>query len=116
MVKALSSAESSTLRYTPLVLKIETPSLEVSGLMDLLMLTLKRELKGFMKEGFILRTIGDIEQLPTATRDAVKEVVHQTKDNGMVINVALSYGGRWKRSNCKVMIDKALNHQLDGKH
>ena len=116
VVKALSSAG---VKYVTLYAfsteNWKRPALEVSGLMDLLMLTLKRELKGFMKEGFILRTIGDIEQLPTATRDAVKEVVHQTKDNtGMVINVALSYGGRWEIvQTVKQMIDKALNHQLD---
>ena len=91
------------------------PALEVSGLMDLLMLTLKRELKGFMKEDFILRTIGDIEQLPSSTREAVKEVVQQTKDNkGMVINVALSYGGRWEIVETgKQLAKKAMNGEID---
>ncbi len=116
VVKALSSAG---VKYVTLYAfsteNWKRPALEVSGLMDLLMLTLKRELKGFMKEGFVLRTIGDVEQLPSATKDAVNEVVHQTKDNtGMVINVALSYGGRWEIvQTVKQMINKALNHQLD---
>ena len=65
VVKALSTAG---VKYVTLYAfsteNWKRPALEVSGLMDLLMLTLKRELRGFMKEDFILRTIGDIEQLP----------------------------------------------------
>lgn len=116
VVKALSTAG---VKYVTLYAfsteNWKRPALEVSGLMDLLMLTLKRELKGFMKEGFILRTIGDIEQLPSSTRDAVKEVVHQTKENtGMVINVALSYGGRWEIvETTKALIRRAVNGELD---
>ena len=116
VVKALSTAG---VKYVTLYAfsteNWKRPALEVSGLMDLLMLTLKRELKGFMKEGFILQTIGDVEQLPSSTRDAVKEVVHQTKENtGMVINVALSYGGRWEIvETTKALIRKAVNGELD---
>ena len=116
VVKALSTAgvQYVTL-YAFSTENWKRPALEVSGLMDLLMLTLKRELKGFMKEDFILRTIGDIEQLPSSTGEAVKEVVQQTKDNkGMVINVALSYGGRWEIvETVKQLATKAMNGEID---
>lgn len=72
------------------------PEEEVSGLMDLFMLVLTKEIKTLHKNNVRLKIIGDI----TAFSDSIQKKVHQahelTGDNtGLTLNVAANYGGRW---------------------
>jgi undecaprenyl diphosphate synthase len=71
------------------------PSLEVSALMRLLKEFLKSELSEMMENGIRLRAIGDIGRLPKDVLKVLHEVMERTRENqGMVLNLALSYGGR----------------------
>ncbi len=71
------------------------PALEVSALMNLLKSFLKSELSDMMKNSICLNTIGNIKKLPNDVFDVLCEVMDATRQNqGMILNLALSYGGR----------------------
>ncbi|MDO5510738.1 MAG: isoprenyl transferase [Weeksellaceae bacterium] len=71
------------------------PSDEVNFLMNLLVRSLRKELSSFQKNNIRLRTIGEIEKLPSGVQKELEEVKEQTKNNtnGTLI-VALSYGSK----------------------
>ncbi len=71
------------------------PETEVSALMGLLSIFLKRKLSSLTKKNVRLRAIGRIEQLPIQIRKLLVETVEKTKHNtGITMTLALSYGGR----------------------
>ncbi len=71
------------------------PSREVNALMDLLGDFLKSELKEMLKNNIRLTTIGEIERLPGSALKCLQSVCEETADNdGMILNLALSYGSR----------------------
>ena len=71
------------------------PLEEVNFLMKLLSRYISRERKSLLKNNVHFRCIGQMEKLPTAVQETVKETMRVTKENtGMVLTLALSYGGR----------------------
>lgn len=73
------------------------PVEEVSGLMQLLVSTIKKELKTLQKNNIRLTTIGDINTLPKRCRKELNEAMEHTKSNtGLTLILALSYSGRWE--------------------
>ena len=69
---------------------------EVNGLMKLLAQAIRSEVATLKKNRIRLNFIGAIDQLPLDTLRMVKGAEDDTKDcDGMVLNVALSYSGRW---------------------
>ena len=71
------------------------PKAEISGLMSMLKRVLKRELKEVHKNNIRFRTIGDIAGLAPDVQAELAAAVQFTSGNtGMVMNVALNYGGR----------------------
>ena len=71
------------------------PKLEVDTIMRLLVSSLKKELKTFLKNNIKLNTIGNIESLPTRAYKELNEVMEKTNGNtGMTLTLALSYGAR----------------------
>jgi undecaprenyl diphosphate synthase len=71
------------------------PKEEVGFLMDLLGTFLKAEIATMKANGIRFRTIGRIERLPASVQTWVGRALSETgKNTGMVLNVALSYGGR----------------------
>jgi undecaprenyl diphosphate synthase len=71
------------------------PQQEVGALMELLLKTVKLELKTLMKNDIRLRTIGDIDSLPKATARELKDAIEQTANNKrMDMILALSYSGK----------------------
>jgi undecaprenyl diphosphate synthase len=71
------------------------PPAEVKMLMVLLENHLKIEARNMMKNNIRFRAIGNIAELPGSVRGAIEKVEEETKDNdGMVLNLALSYSGR----------------------
>ncbi len=71
------------------------PKDEVSALMDLLKRYLKSDIKELMENNIRVRIIGDINDLPEDIQVSLKEVVEKTsKNTGMNLVFALSYGGR----------------------
>jgi undecaprenyl diphosphate synthase len=71
------------------------PKAEVGFLMDLLGTFLKSEIATMKANDIRFRTIGRIERLPSSARKWMEKAVTETAGNsGMVLNLALSYGGR----------------------
>ncbi len=71
------------------------PSSEVSTLMKLLELYLKKEIESLMKKDVVFKTIGETERLPEHIREIVRLAEEKTASNrGMTLITALSYGGR----------------------
>jgi undecaprenyl diphosphate synthase len=71
------------------------PREEVGFLMDLLSSFLKAEIATMKANGIRFRTIGRTERLPASVQTWIGRALSETaKNTGMVLNVALSYGGR----------------------
>jgi undecaprenyl diphosphate synthase len=71
------------------------PADEVSFLMKLLQLYLKRELKELHENRVRLNAIGRLQDLPAAARAELKRSVARTaKNDGLTLTLALNYGGR----------------------
>jgi undecaprenyl diphosphate synthase len=73
----------------------QRPPKEISALMALLNSFLKTERDELVTQNIRLNAIGQIERLPENVRRRLAETMAQTRDNdGMLLNLALSYGGR----------------------
>lgn len=71
------------------------PAEEVNTLMRLLAEYLKKQLNELHKNNVIVKTIGDISRLPDICIEVLEKSMEKTKNNtGMILNLALNYGGR----------------------
>ncbi|NTU70375.1 MAG: isoprenyl transferase [Coriobacteriia bacterium] len=71
------------------------PEDEVSGLMRLFIEVLEREVGNLMKMNVRVEIIGELDEVPTATREAFERVRAATAGNGgLTLVVALNYGAR----------------------
>lgn len=73
------------------------PKEEVSTLMRLLLNSLRDRVNELNDNDVRLTTIGDTEALPIEVQKQLKSDIERTKNNKkMVLNLALSYSGRWE--------------------
>ncbi len=73
------------------------PKAEIDGLMELLVSTLKQEIKTLMDNQVKLITIGETSNLPQECQKNLEWAIAQTKNNsGLTLVLALSYSGRWE--------------------
>jgi len=71
------------------------PKLEVDLLMELLIHSLKNELKTLQENNIRLNSIGNLDLLPKSAQKKLQEVIETTQGNTrMVLTLALSYGSR----------------------
>jgi len=71
------------------------PRSEVSGLMSMLKRVLRRELDQVHNNNIRFQTIGDIDGLsPDVQRELAAATEKTRNNNGLIMNVALNYGGR----------------------
>ena len=71
------------------------PADEVNALMGLLKEYLQKECEEMVQNNIRLNAIGRIEDLPVDIQTALRETLEKTKHcDGMILNLALSYGGR----------------------
>ncbi|WP_367914405.1 isoprenyl transferase [Leadbetterella sp. DM7] len=72
------------------------PKMEVDGIMDLLVKTIGDEVPRLHKNNVQLKCIGDMDALPEKARRNMEKGIDTTKNNtGLVLNIALSYSGKW---------------------
>lgn len=71
------------------------PEDEVGALMTLLVQYLKQEINSLNKNGVVINILGDVSRLPQDCQTEILKATEATKENtGIVMNVALNYGGR----------------------
>ena len=94
------------------------PKLEVAGLMELLVSTLRNELHTLNKNDVRLTTIGDITKLPVNCQIELAESVAKTKNNKHLnLILALNYSGRWDIIEAvKHVIRDVKDGKLDESH
>jgi len=93
------------------------PKLEIDFLMQLLLLSLKDELKNLNKNNIKFETIGNLERLPKKISDYLLKVKEETKDNSaLTLTLALSYGSRNEIVNVvREISDKVKNNIISSK-
>lgn len=75
----------------------DRPEDEVTGLMELLVDTIKKEVGTLNKNNIRLHVIGDLDMLPEAAKKEMQEAMEQTSANtGLNLIMALSYSSRWE--------------------
>jgi undecaprenyl diphosphate synthase len=75
----------------------DRPIDEVTGLMELLVQTIKLEVVTLNKNNIKLQVIGNTEMLPESARKELDEACEATKTNtGLNLVMALSYSSRWE--------------------
>lgn len=75
----------------------DRPKTEVTGLMELLVDTIKKEVPTLNKNKIRLQVIGDIAQLPPNAQREIEEAKRETAHNEhMTLVMALSYSSRWE--------------------
>jgi undecaprenyl diphosphate synthase len=71
------------------------PKSEVSALMSLLNIYLKKELEELLQNGVRLNVIGRIEDLPKNVQKTLLDTIEKTKENSQqILTLALNYGAR----------------------
>lgn len=88
------------------------PKMEVDTLMNLLIKSLKSEMKSLIDNDIKLNTIGTMSKLPKVVQKHLLDVIEKTKNNKrMTLTVALSYGSREEIvSAIKTISDKVKNN------
>lgn len=78
----------------------DRPEKEVSGLMDLLVDTIRKEVDTLNKNNIKLHVIGNLQMLPPFANSEMQEALDMTRNNtGMNLVMALSYSSRWELVN-----------------
>jgi len=75
----------------------ERPAYEVTGLMELLVDTIRKEVETLNKNNIRLHVIGDMDMLPEYAKKELCEALEMTgKNTGLRLIMALSYSSRWE--------------------
>ena len=75
----------------------DRPQQEVTGLMELLVETIRKEVPTLNKNNIRLHVIGDMSMLPAYAHQALNEALEMTAANtGLNLVMALSYSSRWE--------------------
>lgn len=93
----------------------QRPKIEISALMTLLNKFLNSEKEEMMENDIRLNAIGQTKNLPEDVRKTLKETMTLTERNkGMLLNLALSYGGRAEIVDMvKIIARKAKDGEID---
>ena len=85
----------------------DRPETEVTGLMSLLVETIRNEVPTLNKNNIRLHVIGDLSMLPDFAAKALSEALEMTRGNtGLNLVMALSYSSRWELVNAVKKIGK----------
>lgn len=105
----------------------ERPEQEVTGLMELLVQTIRKETETLNKNNIRLHVIGDLSKMPGPATDELNESIAATAGNtGLNLIMALSYSSRWeiieavKRIANDVVLDRVdpagINGEIFGQY
>jgi undecaprenyl diphosphate synthase len=93
----------------------QRPEIEIATLMSLLKKFLDSERNEMIENNIRLNAIGQLEKLPEDVRISLKRTMDLTgKNKGMLLNLALSYGGRAEIVDMvKAIAGKAIDGEMD---
>jgi undecaprenyl diphosphate synthase len=93
------------------------PAEEVSVLMELFKLVLGSEVKKLHKNNVRLKVIGDTSKFdPKLVEKVVKAEQLTANNDGLTLNIAANYGGRWDIVNsAKILAEQVKQGQIDPK-
>lgn len=75
----------------------ERPVEEVTGLMELLVQTIRKETETLNRNNIRLHVMGDLGKMPREAQEELRESIRLTSGNtGMQLVMALSYSSRWE--------------------
>lgn len=75
----------------------DRPEYEVTGLMELLVDTIRKEVPTLNKNNIRLHVIGAVDMLPVSAKKELDEAILETSTNtGLNLIMALSYSSRWE--------------------
>ncbi len=78
----------------------DRPADEVTGLMELLIDTIRQEVATLNKNNIRLHVIGNLDMMPASARKELDDAINETKNNsGLNLVMALSYSSRWELTN-----------------
>ncbi len=89
------------------------PKLEVDTLMNLLINSLKKELKTLQDNNIKLNFIGNLTKLPNKAQKELVDVIEKTNSNSrMILTLALSYSGRDEIINAVKNISNKVKNNI----
>jgi len=90
------------------------PSSEVDFLLNLPEVYLEKDLPELVENNIKITATGEMEGLPTGTRSAIEKALEKTsKNTGMILNLAVNYGGRAEILRAvRMMAEKAKQGEL----
>ncbi len=89
------------------------PKLEVDTLMNLLINSLKKELKTLQDNNIKLNFIGDLQKLPKKAQKELLDVIQKTRNNNrMTLTLALSYSSRDEILNAVKNISNKVKNNI----
>lgn len=93
----------------------DRPEQEVTGLMELLVDTIRIEVPTLNKNNIKLHVIGEMNMLPDFAKQELKEALEETSHNtGLNLIMALSYSSRWELVNAvKTIANEVKNGNLE---
>lgn len=87
----------------------DRPADEVTGLMELLVDTIRKEVPTLNKNNIRLDIIGDVTMLPANAQKELNEALAETATNtGLTLVMALSYSSRWEIINAVKKVAEAV--------
>lgn len=91
------------------------PQAEVSGLMQLLVKSIDKEIDELRENGVRVHVIGQTDKLPTKVKKKIDFAIESTKHNDRInFVIALSYSGRWDILNAaKSIIADAKQNKIN---
>lgn len=98
----------------------DRPKDEVTGLMELLVETIRTEVTTLNKNNIRLKVIGNVAMLPASAQEELNEACEETsKNTGLNLIMALSYSSRWEIVNAvkkiaeEVKEGRLLNEEIN---
>jgi undecaprenyl diphosphate synthase len=89
----------------------DRPQYELTGLMELLVETIRKETETLNKNNIKLHVIGDMNMLPDYARNELRESLEMTSQNtGLNLVMALSYSSRWELVEAVKQIAEDVKH------
>ena len=91
------------------------PEQEVSSLMELFVSTLQTEVKSLHQQNVRVRFIGECSAFSNKLQKKINDASTLTQNNnGLQLNIAVNYGGRWDIANaCRQIAEKVARGELD---